>query len=43
MVESSEDKNDKEEKLTKILSKVNMISTMMNTVQDDVDEIRQKW
>ena len=42
MVESSEDKNDKEETLPKILSKVNMISKMMKTVQDDVDEIKQK-
>ena len=42
MVEISDDKTEKDEKLVKILSKVNMISKMMKTVQDDVDEIKQK-
>ena len=42
MSESSENKNEKDEKLTKILSKMNMITKMMKTIHDDVDEIKQK-
>ena len=42
MVEISDDKTEKDEKLTKILSKMNMITKMMKTIHDDVDEIKQK-
>lgn len=42
MVGSSDDKTEKDEKCTQIVSKVNMISKMMKTVQDNVDEIKQK-
>ena len=40
MVEISDDKTEKDEKLTKILSKMNMITKMMKTIHDDVDEIK---
>ena len=42
MVEITDDKTEKAQKLEKILSKVNTISKMMKTIQDDVDEIKQK-
>ena len=42
MSESSESKVEKDEKLTKIRSKVNMITKMMKTIHDDVDEIKNK-
>ena len=42
MVEISDDKTEKDEKLTKILSKINMITKMMKTIHDDVYEIKQK-
>ena len=42
MVEITDDKTEKDEKLTKVLAKVTMIAKMMKTVQDDVDEIKQK-
>ena len=42
MSESSEIKVEKKDEVAKILSKVNMMTKMMKTVQDDVDEIKQK-
>ena len=42
MSESSESKVEKDEKLTKIRSKVNMITKMMKTIHDDVDEIKKE-
>ena len=42
MVEITDDKIEKDERVTKILSKVNMITKMMKTIHDDVDEIKQK-
>jgi hypothetical protein len=42
MSESSESKVEKDEKLTKILSKVNTITKMMKTIHDDVDKIKNK-
>ena len=42
MVVASDDNTGTDDKLTKILSKVLMITKMMKTVQDDVDEIKQK-
>ena len=38
----TDDNTGTDDKLTKILSKVLMITKMMKTVQDDVDEIKQK-
>ena len=42
MSESSENKNEKKDEVAKILSKVNMMTKMMKTIHDDVDEIKQK-
>ena len=42
MVEITDDKIEKDERVTKILSKVNMITKMMKTIHDDVDEIKQE-
>ena len=38
----TDDNTGTDDKLTKVLSKVLMITKMMKTVQDDVDEIKQK-
>ena len=42
MVEITDDKNEKKDEVSKILSKMNMITKMMKTIQDDVDEIKNK-